>query len=227
MTVGIYALYWEEQDLIYIGQSVNIEKRFKEHIRTLKDNTHSNYKVQYTYNTHSVPILIIIENCAFDDLNTQEIYWTKEFDSINKGLNIIEAGQVGHGPNSNNSKYTKLQILQVFRCLYLTKLKYLTSKDISCKFMVNISTVEYIKAQQKHLWLKEEYPYQYTKMISLDRRDKYLIPGGSYFKSPDGTVVHVPNIRKFARENNLNASCLTKVIKGTRSHHKNWTTYLI
>lgn len=55
MTIGIYSLYWEEQDLIYIGQSQNIERRFTEHLYKLKNNTHTNYKVQKAYITYGLP----------------------------------------------------------------------------------------------------------------------------------------------------------------------------
>ena len=42
MTMGIYALYWQEQDLIYIGQSKEIERRFKDHLRELEACIHCN-----------------------------------------------------------------------------------------------------------------------------------------------------------------------------------------
>lgn len=225
MTTGIYALYWDEQDLIYIGQSVNIEKRYREHLRTLIEGTHSNYKVQSTFNLKGRPSLHILERCASSSLNDLEILWTEEFDSINNGLNIVEAGQSGYGTNSNNSKYTKLQILKVFRHLYLQSYKHLTSKDISIRTSVGLSMVEHIKIQHRHVWLKEEYPYQYTKMIHIDRRHNSLIPGGSWLKSPEGVVVHILNLREFARENNLNSSHLSGLVSGKRNSHKGWVLF--
>jgi hypothetical protein len=40
--------------------------------------------------------------------------------------------------------------------------------------------------------------------------------------SPDGTIVHGENIRKFCRENNLDQRHFFKVLTGTRNHHKGW-----
>ena len=117
MTTGIYSLYWEKQDLVYIGLSQNIERRFKDHLNTLKNNKHTNYKVQNTFNNYGEPKLIIIEECIIEELNDKEIFWTKEFNSINNGLNIIEAGQAGFGTNSSNSKYSKEQIIEALDLL--------------------------------------------------------------------------------------------------------------
>lgn len=55
MTIGIYALYWEEQDLVYVGQSQDIARRFTEHKRKLKNTSHTNYKVQAAYNLYGIP----------------------------------------------------------------------------------------------------------------------------------------------------------------------------
>lgn len=45
------------------------------------------------------------------------------------------------------------------------------------------------------------------------------------FISPEGCVVTVRNMSKFARENNLNKSHLTQVRLGNRKQHKGWTSY--
>ena len=48
MTTGIYALYWEEQDLIYIGKAQKIEKRFKDHLSKLisgKEKYHKGWRL--------------------------------------------------------------------------------------------------------------------------------------------------------------------------------------
>lgn len=99
MAIGIYALYWEEQDLIYIGQSQNIERRFSEHIYKLTNTKHTNYKVQNAYNLYGLPVLNILEQCEISELNTLEISYTKEFNGLDKhrGLCLIEAGNVGWG----------------------------------------------------------------------------------------------------------------------------------
>ncbi len=49
MNSGIYALYWPEQDLIYLGQTNNFSIRKYEHFRLFKTGTASNYKLKNAY----------------------------------------------------------------------------------------------------------------------------------------------------------------------------------
>lgn len=42
-------------------------------------------------------------------------------------------------------------------------------------------------------------------------------------KSPEGEIVKSRNIKKFARNNNLDPSHVRKVLQGKYSHHKGWT----
>lgn len=166
MKTGIYALYWEKPSLVYIGLSQDIESRFTEHLYKMRNNTHTNYKVQDTYKKYGNPELVILEICTYSQLNTKEIEWTKEFDSINAGLNIIEAGRVGWGVNSNASKYTKMQILKVFSLLYRTNQ---TAKSISNRAGVTESCVCDISNGSTHLWLQEKYPEKW-KLATRSRQ---------------------------------------------------------
>ena len=159
--VGIYALWFEEPAMVYVGQSQNIQKRYKKHLTTLKGDNHSNYKVQGYYNKYGVPDLVILELCKLDQLNNLEIVWTEEFDSISKGLNIIEAGGHGYGVNSPTSKYTRRQVLRVFSLLYKTKYSY----PVIAKYTkTSESLVSGISNNRNHLWLKETYPTKYDLM---------------------------------------------------------------
>ena len=46
------------------------------------------------------------------------------------------------------------------------------------------------------------------------------------FISPEGEIVKGKNIQKFCRENDLSRTCINRVIRGTRSHHKGWMQYI-
>lgn len=155
MKTGIYALYWEDPSLVYIGLSQDIESRFAEHLYKMRKNTHTNYKVQGTYKKYGIPKLVVLDICSYSQLNKKEIEWTEEFDSVNIGLNIIEAGRVGWGVNSNASKYTKMQILKVFSLLYRTNQ---TAKYISDRAKVTVPCVRDISRGSVHMWLQEKYP---------------------------------------------------------------------
>lgn len=226
MTTGIYALYWEQEpDLVYIGQSINIQKRYKNHIYNLCRNTHSNYKVLNKYiKYNTLPNLEIIEVCEVSELDVKEIYWTKEFNSIVGGLNIVEAGHSLQGIDHPRSKYSLIEILKVFGYNSLHKYKHLTAKEIAKIVGVNKSLVASIRCGDAHIWLKEKYPYIYNRMLSIDRPAIGGTIAVSYIlKSPEGTNTTVPNLCVFAKENKLDYSALYKVVRGERPHHKGWT----
>ena len=224
MIIGIYALYWEGQDLIYIGQSQNIEARYKEHLTKLINSKHTNYKVQDAFNRYGSPKLTIVERCPLEDLNTLEIYWTEEFDSIDNGLNIVEAGNVGWGVNSNASKYTKWQVLKVFSLLYKQKL---SNNEISSKCKVPSYLVSDILNGKSHLWLKVEYPQEYQKLIAnrgilaprLDRVLSVLSPTGAVYKVTKAAdlldIMQLPCLPSYVRSVN-------KLLASTRKSYKGY-----
>lgn len=224
---GIYALYWWEQDLVYVGQSQNIPRRFREHKYKLSVGTHTNYKVAKAFSMYGMPDIVVLQLAQPTALNSLEIWWTNQFDSLNgiNGLNIIEPGVVGFGSNSNNSKYSKLELLKVFRLLYSTDLTY---GEISKLAHVPKSLICSIYLGESHLWLKYKYPTSYAKMVRMPRRFdinyKLKYQGNKYVivVSPDNAEHKVTNIREFCRVNGLKNTCMGEVIRGKRAHHKGW-----
>lgn len=232
MTIGIYSLYWEEQDLIYIGLSINIEARFKEHEGSMRRNTHSNYKVQNAYTLYGLPIFNILEECSVDELPSKEIFWTKEFDSLNPlhGLNIIEAGgSGGFGTNASFSKYSRYKILKVFSLLYTGAYTY---KQIQERCKVPNHLISNIKTGSSHLWLKTSYPEKYLLMVNNPVHPKTYqgIHGGSIVViSPEGDQYTISNIKDFCLSIDLKGTSLnsgmvgfSKLLSECRRTYKGW-----
>lgn len=227
MTIGIYSLYWEEQDLIYIGQSNNIEMRYNSHLKSLNNKKHSNYKVQNAYNRYGTPALNILEVCLSKDLNIKENYWQKEFNSLDS-LDIIKAGTQGKsGTEAFNSKYSRFTILKVFSYLYSKN--ELTQKEIANKCKVGRTTPNEIFLGRAHTWLNEEYPMQYKQMtdkvFSSNKGFDNVKPsmketGREVRLYKDGVEYILDNQNQFAKEHGLDQSNLSKVILGKITQHK-------
>ncbi len=100
---GIYCITNKNNNKKYIGQSIRIENRWKEHIGNLKNNKHHNDHLQNSWNTYGASgfSFEIIEVCTKPELDDREDYWIKFYNSTNreKGYNIREAG--------SNGKYTR------------------------------------------------------------------------------------------------------------------------
>lgn len=235
MTVGIYKLEFIDGSF-YVGRSVSINSRFKDHISTLKRGASHCTKLQNKYNEiKSLPSLKVLEVCSINEIRQKEEYWIKALNATVLGLNISPGGDdFLLGEKHPNSKYTNLQILEVVRLLGLEYDSTITHELVSELTEVSVSTIKDVLTGRAHLWVKEEYPELYSAMVEnkFVRKSnslKNLNPFANRktlvypeIVAPDGSVYRVEHLTNFCKEHNLTASNLSKVFKGERPHHKGW-----
>ena len=70
---GIYELIINKKS--YIGSSVNLRDRLREHLSDLNTNTHKNKKLLSAFNKYKIIHFGIIEFCNIDNLIEKEEYW--------------------------------------------------------------------------------------------------------------------------------------------------------
>lgn len=89
--VGIYKIT-NPKGKVYIGQSVDIEKRWKMHkgLYGSKSNKLKRSLIKYGISEH---LFEVIEECSVEQIYEREIYWIEFYNSVEKGLNILEGGQ--------------------------------------------------------------------------------------------------------------------------------------
>ena len=99
MTCGIY-FYWDnhKDELAYIGQSVNCERRFQEHLSRGKSKIHFDKILQNNPSRYSPHILL---HCCADSLDEEEILAIK----IYKPKFNFHCGGTGFGTGKNNPNY--------------------------------------------------------------------------------------------------------------------------
>lgn len=233
MTCGIYILKFSGTDQVYVGQSENIEYRFKKHIQALKRGTH-NYKMQAAFHSYGEPSLdIILDSLSKDELNTYELEAFNIFDSINSGFNVASNPSIhGSGELNPASKYTNSDIEKAFFMLLEVNNRY---KDIEKATGVSLSTVRHIANSESHLWLKTKYPSEYSILENLKGTTRMQATNSASARgivypeilSPTGKVFTVTNVAQFAREHMLDPSSLAKVLKRTPKYnsHKGWKLY--
>lgn len=80
--VGIYTIRNRVNNKRYVGQSIHIDTRFKEHIKALKDNQHYNVHLQASWNLYGEENFSfeVLEECSREHLNDRETYWKKYYD---------------------------------------------------------------------------------------------------------------------------------------------------
>ena len=85
MSKGVYCVFNVINNKFYIGSSINVEKRLREHYRLLSKNTHHCIKLQNSYNVYGVDSFItFIVELTEDTLKREQFY----IDTLNPEFNI-------------------------------------------------------------------------------------------------------------------------------------------
>lgn len=232
MTQGIYSLSWNTIDKLYIGQSIDIERRYRDHLSKLRRGVHAK-KLQQAFDTYGIPQLTILfeENDPLR-LDSLELEAIDLFDSVNTGFNTntdVSGGCNLTGESAGNACYTNIQIEKQFHLL--VDRQDLRALDISQMTGVDKSTIDAIQCFKVHLWLETKFPEKYAilrnKAINTSRfgKGKTLKERGIQYPpivQPTGTEYIVENTQQFAKDHKLNNAHLVQVLRGKEKQHKGW-----
>lgn len=223
MTIGIYLLKFEGTDKVYIGQSVSVEIRYSRHKLNF-NNKKSPPKLQKAFEVYGIPKLHILEECSVDSLNDLEDKYIEQYSSIENGFNSISnKGAYLAGEKAGGAKYTNEMYLDVFDLLVDTTLPI---DEISKISGVSKDSIYHISNGSAHTWIKDIYPDRYQLLINTKSNRKNASHVGIFYPkllSPNGEVIEITGgLNSFCRDNNIDASNLSKVIRGLRKTHKGW-----
>lgn len=88
--IGIYLITNLITKEKYVGQSIDIERRWKEHRFHNKPSLIHTMIEQYGIENFTFEV---IEECPVDELNGKEVYWIKYYDSFENGYNLTRGGK--------------------------------------------------------------------------------------------------------------------------------------
>ena len=132
--IGIYKIT-NPKGKIYIGQSINIKRRFKDYKNSLKKSQHKIYNSfkKFGYDNHTFEI---IEKCLESELNDRERYYQDLYSSIgNKGLNCMLTKSFDR--SGKHSEATILKFKEKRRYFSIKKVnpqrKHANPQRIECK----------------------------------------------------------------------------------------------
>lgn len=153
----------------YIGQSVNIERRRKEHF---------NWPSKYSkFDNHLIKMgleafdFTILEQCEISQLDEREKYWINYYNSIEEGYNLVEGGQSYRGEDNIQAKLTEQQVLEIIKLL---EQHNLNNKQIAQKYNVSNNTIDCINR-----CLNWTHLHNYTTNIRQENLNKLNNPHSS------------------------------------------------
>lgn len=139
--IGIYKITNRQNNKAYIGQSINIEKRWAAHksqIYKTKQQDSPLYRAFIKYGIDNFSFEVI-EECCKEELNDRERYWIAEFNSNGRlGYNQTEGGNASFIPIASVSQEEVLQIIEML------KQSRLTQQEIAELFHTSQATVSTI-----------------------------------------------------------------------------------
>lgn len=94
MKSGIYQIRNTVNRKVYIGQSKNVELRYKQHFSELARGVHGNQHLQnafWKYGKDSFEFSVL-ELCPIELLDEREIYWISHLNAVKEGYNITVGG---------------------------------------------------------------------------------------------------------------------------------------
>lgn len=114
MSCGIYKIVNLINNKVYIGQSINIEDRFRHHKNTAFNKNAEAYKYPLYQAIRKYGIenfkFEIIEECSVSDLDKKENFYMEQYNSLSYGYNQVYAQQAG-------TKKTPKEIVEIQQLL--------------------------------------------------------------------------------------------------------------
>ena len=111
--IGIYKIT-SPSGRVYIGQSIDIERRWREYsIFKKKQNQQTALYNSLKKHGKENHIFEVIEECLKEELNSKEMFYIEQYDSIKKGLNVSRGGyyfwEVNVGAKHKKSTIDKMK----------------------------------------------------------------------------------------------------------------------
>lgn len=232
---GIYKITNLINNKVYIGQSVNVLKRFAAH-KNRPFNPKSRQYESYFYRAIRKYGLEnfkfeVIEKCKKEELNKKEKEYISFYHSNDKdfGYNLTKGGE-----SPTYVKLTEEEIEKIY-CLLLTT--NLSEEEIGKKFYVNQRTISYIN--QREVWRKDNISYPIRKEKIKNQLKFYCKNCGSeitehsktglcyscYVKTIETKRPSKEDLLKILEENNGNFLQIGKYFKVSDNTVRNWCKY--
>ena len=186
MSCGIYKITHKYNGKSYIGQSIHIEERWKEHLRGKgSQSLHEDFQ---KYGIHYFKFEIL-ELCSQDRLNEREKYWISFYDTYNHGYNLNDGG--------DNHKFAIAKTKKEIYCYdlngnFLKKYESLSDAERDTGISnSNISRAVKTNGRTKNF----QWSYQYLKSMSPYKR--YV---GNVGKNSDKPIYQYDKNMNFIKE---------------------------
>ena len=173
--IGIYKIQNKVNNKIYIGQSICIEKRWKEHQNNAFNiNTHTyNYPLYRAIRKYGLENFqfTVIEETSIENLTEEEQYWIDYYNTLNPnlGYNLVPAIDSKKGENCNWAILNNQDTQLIISLIQQTSLTFI---EIGKMFNVSGSCIEDINKGRRRRQENLSYPLRSNAKAMAHRGEK-------------------------------------------------------
>ncbi len=165
----IYKLNFNGTDKVYIGQTVNLDSRWRSYMYLYKKGALPK-KLQEAFDTYGKPCMEVLEEVKEGTkLSDREIYWIDKYRSKDQGFNTRGGGPCGAGLTgelNGRAMYSNKQVLDAAELIAYSDLSY---KDIAKSTGISLQGVSQIAIGARHAWVKTEFPELWEDILNSKR----------------------------------------------------------
>ena len=161
--IGIYKITNQVNNKSYIGQSVNIKRRWNDHRSHAYEKKTTLQKAMCKYGIDNFKFEIL-EECKIKELNDKEKYYIKYYDTYNNGYNETLGGS---GTSANGTKLTWDKVKSIINLLKDTDI---LQHDIAILYNVSKDTIFGIN--HGRIWRQDNIDYPIREYVEI-KKTKY------------------------------------------------------
>lgn len=203
---GIYKITNKTNGKIYVGQSIDIYKRWRQHLKQVrKGSTSKFYNALRKYKEDNFEFEII-ERCDQSIINDREIYWISQLNSFEEGYNLTLGGEGSKGKVYSTEEKEKNRAKSIGRnkpILQINREGKLVKEWFSCKEMSKKTDFLFSNIHDC-LKLKDGYRFGYGFIwVYKDEYEKYGINLDLYVNDnhlhPTNKIYQINNNNKLVK----------------------------
>lgn len=156
---GIYIIKNAKTKKVYVGSSINITSRVRNHIKDLNKGIHHSMKLQRSFNKHGSQVFVygVIELCDKNLLPSREKYWIDYYNSYKKGFNCSDNTTRPLTVMEKQFKTGEKHIENILKCL--AELRDFSNIENNTLGYLSPRSVDFKKSSKNLL-------YKYSKILS-------------------------------------------------------------
>lgn len=167
--IGIYKITNKLNNKCYIGQSIHIQKRFEEHIKS-----ELNLPLYKAFKKYGIDNFLfeVVEECKKEELNDKEVYYIKFFHSCidEWGYNLTYGGD---GNSAGVSNITRKKISESRKGIKNPMFgKPLSKKSLAKRSITYKNTLKNMTKEQKQKWIENNRKGHLGQKISEEQKEK-------------------------------------------------------